>query len=394
VKAVGQIGAPWSVNSLIQRLGRSGRRDGEASEMRLFVEEFELREDADLVDRFYPELLQAIALIDLMLERWLEPPDLNAMDFSTFIQQVLSVLAETGGATAADIYERLIAKGAFSFVGATELKELLQNLGSKAVIEQMPEGDLILGIEGERIVKSMEFYSAFASTKEYAVLHVGKAIGSLPAMDPPPPKDHLLLAGRRWMVVDVDTQRSEIHVVPAHGKKAARFHGVGGEIHDKVRRTMRDVLLGTKPITYLNVCAQNWLLQARNLAQFSGLVKNSWHSPSAVQTLLFTWSGTRIHRTIGLMIRLAQLDYADKEIAFEIRAPIETTWQKLEQVVNAGITDIELASVLSFKERRKYDHYVPDQLLTESFAHDALDVERGIRRLRDILSEVPMDDHS
>ncbi|MCC7086626.1 MAG: TerB N-terminal domain-containing protein [Pirellulales bacterium] len=31
VKATGQIGAPWSVNSLIQRLGRSGRRDGDST---------------------------------------------------------------------------------------------------------------------------------------------------------------------------------------------------------------------------------------------------------------------------------------------------------------------------------------------------------------------------
>lgn len=157
---------------------------------------------------------------------------------------------------------------------------------------------------------------------------------------------------------------------------------------------MRDVLLGTKSITYLNVCAQNWLQRARSLAQFSGLVESSWHSPSAVQTLLFTWSGTRIHRTIGLLIRLAQLDYADKEIAFEIRAPIETTRQNLEKVANAGIADIELANLLSFKERRKYDHYLPDQMLTQSFAHDALDVEGGIQRLRDILSEMSMDDHS
>ncbi len=39
VQIVGQLGAPWSVNSLIQRLGRSGRRGDRGSEIRIFITE-------------------------------------------------------------------------------------------------------------------------------------------------------------------------------------------------------------------------------------------------------------------------------------------------------------------------------------------------------------------
>src|SRR6185295_1663136 len=39
VRAIGQIDPPWSVASLVQRLGRSGRREGESSIMRLYVRE-------------------------------------------------------------------------------------------------------------------------------------------------------------------------------------------------------------------------------------------------------------------------------------------------------------------------------------------------------------------
>ena len=41
VKLVGQIGPPWSVSSLTQRLGRSGRKEGESSVIRIYIAEDE-----------------------------------------------------------------------------------------------------------------------------------------------------------------------------------------------------------------------------------------------------------------------------------------------------------------------------------------------------------------
>ncbi len=81
VQIVGQLGAPWSVNSLIQRLGRSGRRGDRGSEIRIFITETPgPKKDAELIDRLHVELLQAIALVELMLEKWLEPPDIAPFD--------------------------------------------------------------------------------------------------------------------------------------------------------------------------------------------------------------------------------------------------------------------------------------------------------------------------
>ncbi|MCA9092496.1 MAG: DEAD/DEAH box helicase [Planctomycetaceae bacterium] len=97
VRAVGQIGPCWSVSSLVQRLGRSGRHDHEAHQMRIFI----LAEAPDgrstLEDRIYPDLLQSIAMTELMRERWVESPNVFPIDLSTLVQQVLSFIAETGG---------------------------------------------------------------------------------------------------------------------------------------------------------------------------------------------------------------------------------------------------------------------------------------------------------
>lgn len=387
VKAVGQLGAPWSVSSMIQRLGRSGREDEQPSEMRIFIEELPLGNDSGLIDRLHVDLLQAVALTELMLEKWLEPPEIACFDPSTLIQQILSVLTETGGVAAADLFQRLIGRGAFAGVNKSEFIELLRHLGDRSLVEQMAEGDLILGIEGERIVKSLEFYSAFASSKEFTVLHAGDAIGSISAIDPPPPHDHLLLAGRRWQVIDVDTQREEINVNPARGRKATPFTGSGGEIHDRVRATMKEIVLGTKPIPYLNQGALDWLREAREIAAAAGLDRTAWHEISPNTCLLFTWSGSRTQRTIVLFSRLAGIDAVDREVAIEFRAPQRVARHKLLAILRQGLSEDDLIDQEPFQERRKYDCFLPEALLRKSFAKNALNMTQCVSLLDGVCSD-------
>ena len=102
VSCIGQIGAPWSVSSLAQRLGRSGRKEGEPFVFLLFISQPLCRREV-IVDRLYPELLQAVAMSERMCrEKWCEPPQTGLTHFSTLIQQVLSIIKERGGAAVQD----------------------------------------------------------------------------------------------------------------------------------------------------------------------------------------------------------------------------------------------------------------------------------------------------
>lgn len=97
VRTVGQIDPPWSVASLVQRLGRSGRREGEASVMRLYVREESPHSRSRLTDLLFPDLLRGIALTRLMQQKWLEPADEQRMHLSTLVHQIFSHLKQTGG---------------------------------------------------------------------------------------------------------------------------------------------------------------------------------------------------------------------------------------------------------------------------------------------------------
>lgn len=376
VTAVGQVDPPWSVGSLVQRLGRSGRGEGEPQCLRMYVREDELSEDSTLVDRLYPSLLRAVALTELMLRDspWVEPPRLDTHDLSTLAHQVLSVLAETGGCPAGNVFDRLCVRGAFRSIDARFFAGVLRSLGDRELIEQMEGGDLILAPKGEAVTGHYSFYSAFAGSNDYSVYFGSTLLGTLPAMDLPRPEDCFLLAGKRWQVVAVEDARKAVVVRPAKGKKPPMFSGGGGEIHAQVRETMRAVLMGSHPCKYLNSKASRLLQEARRTAVDAGLCQHAVVPLSPNRCLWFTWTGTRTQRTLCLLADSLGLSPVDHEVAIEFNASDSEVVQRLSEVDRSSLDSLQLAARIPAKQLRKLDEYLDEALLIEALARDALDV--------------------
>src|SRR5450759_1188464 len=98
VSSIAQLGAPHTVSSLRQRLGRSGRRGGAAT-LRLYISEEQVTPQTPPPDALRVELVQSIAMVNLLLERWNEAPDSGGLHLSTLTQQLLSLIAQHGGIT-------------------------------------------------------------------------------------------------------------------------------------------------------------------------------------------------------------------------------------------------------------------------------------------------------
>ena len=97
VDSIAQIGAPGSVASLKQRLGRSGRQAEAPSVIRIYVQEREIGENTPPQDQLRGSLVQTVAMIRLLVSRWVESPPPSALHLSTLVQQVLSLTAQHGG---------------------------------------------------------------------------------------------------------------------------------------------------------------------------------------------------------------------------------------------------------------------------------------------------------
>ena len=235
VVSVAQIGAPPSVASMRQRLGRSGRNEGDPAILRLYIREAELTSNSHIIDQLRTQLVQSIAMVNLMIEGWYEPPASEALHLSTLIQQILSLVAQNGGVLPLKAWRTLCAGGPFAGIDPSMFGHLLRCLGEHRVIEQATDGTLLLDQVGERIVGHYTFFAAFTAAEEYRVECEGKKLGSLPISFALVPDSFMIFAGRRWRIRSVEDAQKVISVLPAPAGRPPLFAGGSGAlIHGRV----------------------------------------------------------------------------------------------------------------------------------------------------------------
>lgn len=376
VESIGQIGPPWSVNSLTQRLGRSGRHDGEASELWMFIEEHEADQAGSIVDHLAPMLLHAVALVELLTEPWCEPPELGRLELSVFVQQVLSVIAQTGSSTAERLFYVLVTRGAFANVDRQTFRATLRSMGQADLIEQTPEGPLILGLVGERLVRRLDFYAIFVAKTELRVVASGRAIGTVVASPTVDVGTHLILAGRRWKILEIDPERREVLVEPSRAGKTPRFQVSGGaEIHGRVRQKMRGILQQDSVPVYLDTAGRQMLAAARATAHTANILHSPWFA-EGTRTIWFNWTGSRINRTLLAIGRhLAKLEAVDEGIALVFALPDPHAIQAIYAGALRHPPDLrDLAATFPVKAEEKYESLLSDDLQIAAFARNKLDL--------------------
>lgn len=376
VQCVGQVGAPWTVASLIQRVGRSGRREGDAQMLRFYVIDDALTDASTFTDRLFPEVLRSVAMVELMLQKWVETPRVGRKHYSTFIHQVLSVLRQTGGIKASALYQVLCVRGAFDAITKVECAAMLRGLAEVSVIQQMETGEIILAPEGEKIVESRDFYAAFASSVDYSIEHDSDKIGVMPRDQLPPVSEHLLLAGRRWCVVDINDGAKRAHVVPARGKRVPLFLGAAGSLDREVMRKMKELLSSADLPPYLHPDAIETLKRARTqYEQISGVGPAVFESHSG--TSLLPWEGTAVHKTL---VAVAKADGIKAEISRDgllityggcTLAETKKHWQRLAKGCFAAM---DLIPFIGDPTSERFDDLVPPPLLASAHIHEFLDI--------------------
>ena len=382
--SVAQVGAPLGVSVLRQRLGRSGRR-GQPAVLRLYVSEPELTEHTPPADALRSELMQTIAMVDLLLERWYEPPDIGRLHLSTLLQQILSVIAQLGGADAAPLFDALCAHGPFRTVDQETFVALLRAMGEADLVTQDAEGLLLHGSVGEKLVNHFSFYTAFTTEDEYRLVTGGRTLGSLPVEYPISTGSLLIFSGRRWRVLAVETQQRVIDLAPARGGRPPAFPGLGAEVADEVRRRMLRWYESDAVAVYLDRTAQRLLDEGRAAFRRLSLDRQpivSWGR----DTVLLPWRGDKIMNTLAVVLRVHRLEVGQDGVALTVRRTNPTgLWELLSRLADEPAPDpLELADTVANQAADKHDQYLSDPLLTASYAARSLDVPGAWSTLRQL----------
>ena len=380
-----QIDAPFTVSGFLQRLGRTGRR-GAPSEMW-----FVMREDHPEPRAMMPEmipwyLVQGIALVQLYVEeKFVEPPRLDRLPYSLLYHQTMSTLASMGEMTPAELASRVLSLSAFRRISRDDFRILLLHLLKTDHINRTENGGLIVGISGERIVNNYKFYAVFQENMEYSVRTDSQELGTI--VRPPERGGKVAIAGRVWIVEEVDHKRRAIYVSLVKGNIPAYFGDVPGDIHTHVLEKMKEVLSSSDTYMYLMSHGRCRLAQARDCSKKAELSNKPLIHLGGNMWALFPWLGSYAFLALERFLKV----HCAKELGLKGLNPsrpyfIQFTMNVSEKefykiVSEKAAEEIDSMSLVYEKEVpvfEKYDEFVPEELVRKGFAYGVLDIE-GMR---------------
>ena len=382
VSSIIQVTAPHSVSSLRQRLGRSGRRNS-PSILRMLIAENGLNDKSSIVDGLRLELVQSLAMIRLLIvNNWFEPADTAQMHLSTFLHQVLAVIAQWGSIRADQLYALLCEQGSFKEITIQHFKQLLSHMGTAQLIQQLNSGELVLGIEGERISNSYTFYAVFKTPEEFRIVAGSKTLGTLPVDSLILKDQHIIFGGRRWKVTDIDDDRKVIYVTSTKGGKPPKFNGSGMSIHDRVRQEMLSIYrtgdyrieVDNQKIDFVDNPGRQIFQEGAYLFKQANLENNPVYQ-SGKDCYIFSWMGDKVVNTLTILLIRSGFTCSNFSGVIEIQNSkadaIKTCLLKLanKQLPNES----RLAQTLTIQQKciEKYDKYLPKNLLTEGYGRKA-----------------------
>lgn len=364
VQSVAQVGAPRSLSGLKQRLGRSGRR-GTPAVLRIYVREGHLAPDADPLNRLRLETVRAVACVRLLQQNWVEPSIEDSSLATVALHQTLSLVASEGGVRPTAAYALLFGGGSYLALSPSDYADLLRGAGRKGVdlLEQSPDGLLMLGSAGEQLVQSRDFYAVFASDEEWRLVSGGRTLGTVPVTNVLGIGSLVGFAGRRWRVEAVDDRGKVLDVVPHRSGKLPRFDRLANEpLDDRLTTVMREVLSDSEVPPYLDAVGREFLQQGRtayrdlSLASFKVV-------PAARDTHVMTWRGTAVNSVLSVALMGAgfEVEVHDVGVTVVDRSPRQVV-AILRELTECPPIE-ELAGFVAGLRSAKLDDFVDEHLL-------------------------------
>ncbi len=378
-----QIGSPHSCSSFIQRLGRSGRRTGRSEILFINVEELK----RSITPEFIPwDMLQSIAIIELYVkEKWLESPKDILFPYSLLYHQTMSILLFYGELSPKDLLKKVLSMPPFKKITIDDYRILLNHLISINHIEKMEDGNLIIGLNGEKVVNNFHFYAVFKDSLEYRVIYNANEIGTL--SNAPPEKTTILLSGKAWIVTEVDLNNKTIFVVPSKNKAQALWVGSTLDIDDKIIEKIKDILTSDEKYSYLKENAQKRLNEARRYSSIIH-IKNTRLIQLADNTFCFIpWMGSIKMNTLNKFFKnLWNEELEIKSVeqyscyffiiisSLKINEFEKNLEKLLKESYKENILDKLIIPEMELKTH-KFDDYIPIELRHKAYLSDNIDID-------------------
>jgi ATP-dependent Lhr-like helicase len=330
-----QIDAPATVASFLQRMGRTGRRPGTASNCLFLATR----------DRM---LVQGTAIIDLWLRGVVEPVACPALPVHLVAQQALALLLQHRSLLRSRLEAAVLRVAATLQVPLGHVSPILAHMVGEGWIGEA-DGYCFVGPRAERELGQKHFLdllSVFSTPPFFTVLHGRYAIGEVHELTFRARSTDdaivLVLGGRAWHLTHLDHRKRVAYVEPAKSGGRTRWLGSGPPVSRALAQAMRRVLLGRHDAgLHLSRRAATRLEELRD--------EHEWLAERGVQLVddgdgspqLWTFAGTAVNAALARRLN-AILDFPCRadDLAITLRpggastaglsTQVEGAWEQLQ----------------------------------------------------------------
>jgi ATP-dependent Lhr-like helicase len=215
-----QYMSPRQVNTLIQRVGRSGHR-------------LDMLSEGVIITVFPDDTLEAMAAVKNARDSRIEPVLFHENALDVLAHQIVGILMDKEEATVSDVTTIVHRAHPYRKLGESQLLDVIRFLDSLNQLRFYEEGNILT-----RTRKSREYYysnlSMIPDERRYPVINVlsDRKIGTLGdefmALDARVGLN-FIMRGKVWRIVQIEEETGRVHVVPSEDPFAA-VPGWDGEI--------------------------------------------------------------------------------------------------------------------------------------------------------------------
>ncbi|WP_445151342.1 DEAD/DEAH box helicase [Baekduia sp. Peel2402] len=363
-----QIGAPATVASLLQRLGRAGRRPGTHRNC-LFL----ATRDS--------ELLQALALCERVFAGWVEPLVGPPLPVQLVAQQLLATALSAGRVDRSAWPHALGRVFDAAGLSPTDVAAVVDYAVDQEMVRD--EGGLLsIGPAGEETFGGrhfLEVMSLFLSAPLLSVRHGRHELGTV---DPSALGRHgrgeptvLLLGGRPWAVRELSWGQRAVWVEPSKERGRTRWSGEGRALSFALCQAQRRVLAGEAEAVEL-LLTRRGRDRLTELRQEIGLIppQGTWitQDGDAEQAWWWTFAGGRANRNVAATLESSGYRTAAVD---DLRIGVDRTWPA-DAAARRSLADAPAPSIdESRRQAVKFSELIPGELIARMLATRDADVE-------------------
>ncbi len=330
-----QAEAPDTVSSFLQRMGRTGRRAGQAANTTFFCETTEA-------------VTQSIALVELAKAGWVESVEVTDRCWPVLVHQLLAMALAADGIPLEEAWAHLSQVPDFRRIHRAEFERLVAWMLRDRALLQM-SGRLVLGPRAEKRFgrrNFMELFAVFSSPQSYSVqTGAGQPIGTLQQGFVDRLVDGVscfLLGGRAWAVDRIFHDDRRIVVQPAPRGRQPTWGGylpqfLGFDVCQKVL----EVLTSDEAYPYLHETAVEVLRQQRE--GFDGMLEpvRGGIEVEPGEIRWWTFAGGRINSTLRYALEAVGSDWKVIPDNYLVKVRSDDLDERRFQEAVAALSEVE-----------------------------------------------------